>query len=116
MSPAYLLERSACKRSRAERTPGRPNRLVEHGVGLAPGGTGIIARTCARFLEAQVQAVVVGNRPGASGKIALGAVVRAAAGWTGAWRTNMPGLGAGPSGATQPAGALICARSVDSAG
>jgi hypothetical protein len=89
---------------------------VELGVGLAPGGTGIIARTCARFLEAQVQAVVVGNRPGAGARSRSGR-------WCG--RQLVGQVLGGPAcldwplaraALLQPGEALICARSVDGAG
>jgi tripartite-type tricarboxylate transporter receptor subunit TctC len=71
-----------------------PSRPVELVVGFSPGGgTDITARTFARFLEAQIGGpVVVSNRPGASGEIALGAVARARPDGHVLGVTNMPGL------------------------
>lgn len=57
--------------------PARPIRLV---VGFAPGGgTDVMARAIAQLLnEALGQTVIVENKPGASGNLAVGEVVRAA--------------------------------------
>ncbi len=71
-----------------------PDRPIEIVVGFAPGGgTDITARTLAIFLEKELGAsVVVVNKPGASGAIALAGVARAKPdGYTLAM-TNMPGL------------------------
>ncbi|MFC7738329.1 tripartite tricarboxylate transporter substrate binding protein [Roseomonas sp. GCM10028921] len=71
-----------------------PERPVEIVVGFsAGGGTDITARTFARFLEKEIGgAVVVSNRPGASGEIALAAVARARPDGHMLGITNMPGL------------------------
>jgi len=71
-----------------------PERPVEILVGFsAGGGTDVTARTFARFLEREIGgAVVVSNRPGASGEIALAAVARARADGHTLGITNMPGL------------------------
>lgn len=71
-----------------------PDRPIEIVVGFAPGGgTDITARTLAVYLEKELgSSVVVVNKPGASGAIALAAVARAKPdGYTLAM-TNMPGL------------------------
>ncbi|WP_424136749.1 tripartite tricarboxylate transporter substrate binding protein [Roseomonas chloroacetimidivorans] len=71
-----------------------PERPVEIVVGFsAGGGTDITARTFARFLEKEIGgAVVVNNRPGASGEIALAAVARGRPDGHTLGITNMPGL------------------------
>ena len=55
-----------------------PERPIEIVVGFTPGGgTDIMARTFARFLEARIGgSVVVQNRPGAGGEVAFAAVAR----------------------------------------
>ncbi len=71
-----------------------PDKPIEIVVGFVPGGgTDITARTLAVFLEKELgSAVVVVNKPGASGAIALASVARAKPdGYTLAM-TNMPGL------------------------
>jgi tripartite-type tricarboxylate transporter receptor subunit TctC len=71
-----------------------PDRPIEIVVGYAPGGgTDITARTLALYLEKELGgSVVVVNKPGASGSIALAGVARAKPdGYTLAM-TNMPGL------------------------
>jgi len=71
-----------------------PDRPVELIVGFpAGGGTDVTARTFARFLEKELgSAVVVNNRPGASGEIALASVARARPDGHVIGITNMPGL------------------------
>lgn len=71
-----------------------PDRPIEIVVGFAAGGgTDITARTFARFLQdALGGSVVVNNRPGASGEIALAAVARARPDGHVLGITNMPGL------------------------
>lgn len=78
----------------AQGAPRWPERPLEIIVGFSPGGgTDITARTFARFLEARVGGtVVVNNRPGASGEIALAAVARAKPDGHVLGMTNMPGL------------------------
>ena len=71
-----------------------PDRPIEIVVGFAPGGgTDITARTLAVYLEKELGgSVVVVNKPGASGAIALASVARAKPdGYTLAM-TNVPGL------------------------
>lgn len=71
-----------------------PDRPIEIVVGFAPGGgTDITARTLAVYLEKELgSSVLVVNKPGASGAIALASVARAKPdGYTLAM-TNMPGL------------------------
>lgn len=74
-----------------DRYPGRPIELV---VGFAAGGgTDTTARTVARALEAELGgSVVVVNRPGASGELALTAIARAAPDGYTLGVTNYPGL------------------------
>lgn len=74
-----------------DRYPVRPIELV---VGFpAGGGTDTTARTVARFLEAELGGqVVVVNRPGASGELALSGVARAAPDGYTLGVTNYPGL------------------------
>src|SRR4051812_39240556 len=56
-----------------------PERPIEIVVGfVAGGGTDLDARTLARFLEPRISGtVVVTNRPGAGGELALAAAARA---------------------------------------
>ena len=74
-----------------DRYPARPVELV---VGFAAGGgTDTTARTVARYLEAELGGpVVVNNRPGASGELALAAIARAAPDGYTLGVTNYPGL------------------------
>ncbi len=71
-----------------------PDRPVEVVVGFAAGGgTDVTARTFARFLEKELGGtVVVSNRPGASGEVALAQVARARPDGHVLGITNMPGL------------------------
>ncbi len=71
-----------------------PERLLTLVVGFAPGGgTDIMARTVARFLEPRLgQPVVVVNRPGAQGAIGYAAVARAAPDGCTIGTTNTPNL------------------------
>jgi len=72
----------------------RPDRPIEIVVGFTPGGaTDVDARLYARFLEPRIGgSVVVSNRPGAGGEVALAAVARGRADGTVIGTTNMPGL------------------------
>jgi tripartite-type tricarboxylate transporter receptor subunit TctC len=74
-----------------ERYPVRPVELV---VGFAAGGgTDTTARTVARYLEAELGGqVIVANRPGASGELALTGISRAAPDGYTLGVTNYPGL------------------------
>jgi len=74
--------------------PRFPERPIEILVGFAPGGgTDLDARTYAQFLERRLGAsVVVSNRPGAGGEVALGAVARARPDGHTLGTTNFPGL------------------------
>ncbi|WP_375460105.1 Bug family tripartite tricarboxylate transporter substrate binding protein [uncultured Enterovirga sp.] len=74
-----------------ERYPVRPIELV---VGFAAGGgTDTTARTVARYLEAELGGqVIVNNRPGASGELALSGIARAAPDGYTLGVTNYPGL------------------------
>ncbi|MCU0946481.1 MAG: tripartite tricarboxylate transporter substrate binding protein [Rubritepida sp.] len=74
--------------------PWRPERPIEIMVGFVAGGaTDLDARLYARFLEPRIGApVVVVNRPGAGGEVALAAVARARPDGTTLGTTNMPGL------------------------
>jgi tripartite-type tricarboxylate transporter receptor subunit TctC len=74
-----------------EQYPVRPVELV---VGFAAGGgTDTTARTVAKYLEAELGGqVIVANRPGASGEIALSGVARAAPDGYTLGVTNYPGL------------------------
>ena len=58
--------------------PRFPERPIEIVVGFTPGGgTDLMARTFARFLESRIGgSVVVQNRPGAGGEVAFSAVAR----------------------------------------
>ncbi|ARP91823.1 hypothetical protein CAL14_17290 [Bordetella genomosp. 9] len=71
-----------------------PERPVELIVGFAAGGgTDLTARTLAMFLEKELGgSVVVVNKPGASGALALGMVARAKPDGYTLGMTNMPGL------------------------
>lgn len=78
--------------ARAEdRYPTRPIELV---VGFAAGGgTDTTARTVARYLEAELGGqVIVANRPGASGELALSGIAKAPADGYTLGVTNYPGL------------------------
>ncbi|MCX8133953.1 MAG: tripartite tricarboxylate transporter substrate binding protein [Roseococcus sp.] len=72
----------------------RPDRPIEIVVGFVAGGaTDLDARLYARFLEPRIGGpVVVVNRPGAGGEVALAAVARGRADGTMLGTTNMPGL------------------------
>jgi tripartite-type tricarboxylate transporter receptor subunit TctC len=74
-----------------DRYPSRPVELV---VGFAAGGgTDTTARTFARYLEAELGGpVIVANRPGASGELALSGLARAAPDGYTLGITNYPGL------------------------
>lgn len=76
---------------RADTFPSRPVELV---VGFAPGGgTDVTARTFAGFLSTELGGqVIVVNKPGASGEIALAGVARAKPDGYTLGVTNMPGL------------------------
>jgi tripartite-type tricarboxylate transporter receptor subunit TctC len=78
----------------AEEARAWPDRPIELLVGFAPGGgTDVTARTLAPFLERELGGrVLVVNRPGASGEIALAAIVNAPADGHTIGMTNMPGL------------------------
>lgn len=71
-----------------------PSRPIELYVGFAPGGgTDITARTVAKFLETELGgSVLVVNKPGASGEIALAQVARAEPDGHTLAVTNMPGF------------------------
>ncbi|GGG18578.1 hypothetical protein GCM10010964_03520 [Caldovatus sediminis] len=71
-----------------------PERPIEIVVGFVPGGgTDLDARAYARFLEQRLGGtVVVVNRPGAGGEVALGSVARARPDGHTLGTTNMPGL------------------------
>lgn len=85
-----------------------PDRPVELLVGFsAGGGTDVTARSFARFLEKELGGtVVVSNRPGASGEIALASVARARPDGHVLGITNMPGLVTLPIERRQPQFAL----------
>lgn len=76
---------------RADTFPSRPVELV---VGFAPGGgTDVTARTFAGYLSTELGSqVIVLNKPGASGEIALAGVARAKPDGYTLGVTNMPGL------------------------
>jgi len=76
---------------RAQTFPARPVELV---VGFAPGGgTDVTARTFASFLGPDLGGqVIVLNKPGASGEIALAGIARAKPDGYTLGVTNMPGL------------------------
>ncbi|HEY4250666.1 MAG TPA: tripartite tricarboxylate transporter substrate binding protein [Roseomonas sp.] len=78
----------------AQRRGAWPERSIELAVGFsAGGGTDLTARTYARFLEQVLGgSMVVVNRAGASGEIALGLVGRARPDGYQLAMTNMPGL------------------------
>ena len=71
-----------------------PDRPIEIIVGfIAGGGTDLDARTYGRFLEQKLGGtVVINNRPGAGGELALGAVARAKPDGHTLGTTNYPGL------------------------
>jgi len=77
--------------AQAPRFPDRPIEIV---VGfVAGGGTDLDARTYARALEQRLGgSVVVSNRPGAGGELALGAVARARPDGHTIGTTNFPGI------------------------
>ncbi|WP_207538335.1 tripartite tricarboxylate transporter substrate binding protein [Sabulicella rubraurantiaca] len=85
----FMLAAPALAQTR--RYPDRPVELI---VGFAAGGgTDVTARTFARFLERELGgAVVVNNRPGASGEIGLAYVARSRPDGHVMGITNMPGL------------------------
>lgn len=72
----------------------RPDRPIEIIVGFVAGGaTDVDARLYARFLEPRIGGtVVVANRPGAGGEVALAAIARGRPDGTVIGTTNMPGL------------------------
>lgn len=72
----------------------RPDRPIEIVVGFTAGGaTDVDARLYARYLEPRIGGtVVVSNRPGAGGEVALAAVARGRPDGTIIGTTNMPGL------------------------
>lgn len=72
----------------------RPDRPIEIVVGFTAGGaTDVDARLYGRFLEQRIGGtVVVSNRPGAGGEVALAAVARGRPDGTIIGTTNMPGL------------------------
>ena len=72
----------------------RPDRPIEIIVGFVAGGaTDVDARLYARFLEPRIGGtVVVVNRPGAGGEVALAAIARGRTDGTVIGTTNMPGL------------------------
>ena len=74
--------------------PWRPDRPIEIIVGFVAGGaTDVDARLYARFLEPRIGGnVVVVNRPGAGGEVALAAIARGRADGSVIGTTNMPGL------------------------
>lgn len=76
------------------RAQGFPSRPIELVVGFSPGGgTDVTARTFAGFLSAELGGqVIVLNKPGASGEIALAGVARANPDGYTLGVTNMPGL------------------------
>ena len=71
-----------------------PNRSIELVVGFAAGGgTDVMARVIALFLERELGgSVVVNNKPGASGEIALAYVANAAPDGHVLGTSNIPGL------------------------
>ncbi|WP_424812791.1 tripartite tricarboxylate transporter substrate binding protein [Roseococcus sp. YIM B11640] len=72
----------------------RPDRPIEIIVGFTAGGaTDVDARLYARMLEPRIGGtVVVSNRPGAGGEVALAAIARGRPDGTVIGTTNMPGL------------------------
>ncbi len=88
--PLFPLRRSALKLAAATlaaaalpavaQAPAWPTKAVRIVVGFAPGGTtDVMARTLAQALtEALGQTVIVDNKPGASGNLAAGEVIKAA--------------------------------------
>jgi tripartite-type tricarboxylate transporter receptor subunit TctC len=74
--------------------PRWPDRPIEIVVGFVPGGaTDLDARAVAPLLEKRIGgSVVVVNRPGAGGEVALASVARGRADGTVLGTTNMPGL------------------------
>ena len=72
----------------------RPDRPIEIVVGFVAGGaTDLDARLYARLLEPRIGGnVVVVNRPGAGGEVALGTIARGRPDGTMIGTTNMPGL------------------------
>ncbi|MGE5198583.1 MAG: Bug family tripartite tricarboxylate transporter substrate binding protein, partial [Rhodospirillaceae bacterium] len=77
--------------AQANRWPERPVEIV---VGFVPGGaTDLDARAVAPLLEKRIGGpVVVVNRPGAGGEVALASVARARPDGHVLGTTNMPGL------------------------
>jgi tripartite-type tricarboxylate transporter receptor subunit TctC len=91
---AGLLAAPALARPALAQTTAWPERPVEIVVGfVAGGGTDLDARSLARLLEPRLRVpVVVTNRPGAGGELALATVARARPDGHVLGTTNMPGF------------------------